>query len=130
MRKNNSIYPQDPAPNDLSVREQKIEAAFIETLGSPKSTVHTDIRDPASLELNIREKFETLNRVRLTDAKFERRLDELITHDVFTAARVLREKNDFTHDDGTSFSCTLKLKFKVLIPNGLCPSRISVLEII
>ena len=66
-----------------------------------------DIGDRASLEANFRQKFETLNRVRLTDGEFQRLLDELITPDVFTAARVIREKNDFTRDDGTPLNYTL-----------------------
>ncbi|MFA5203230.1 MAG: type I restriction endonuclease subunit R, partial [Lentisphaeria bacterium] len=66
-----------------------------------------DIRDRAALESNFRQKFETLNRVRLTDGEFHRLLDELITPDVFTAARVLREKNEFTRDDGTPLILTL-----------------------
>ena len=89
------------------LREQDIEEEFIEKLRSRKYTYRDDIRDRAALERNFRQKFETLNRVHLTDGEFQRLLDELITPDVFTAARVLREKNDFTRDDGTPLSYTL-----------------------
>jgi hypothetical protein len=54
-----------------------------------------------SLEKNFREKFETLNRVNLTDAEFQRLRDELITPEFFTA-RVPREKNDFKSTDKSS----------------------------
>jgi len=49
-------------------------------------------------------KFEALNRVRLTDSEFARLIDEIVTPDVFTAARTLRERNDFARDDGASSS--------------------------
>jgi type I restriction enzyme R subunit len=102
----NNDYPS-PAPKSPVLREQDIEDAFIEKLRNLKYTFRPDIRDRAALELNFRQKFESLNRVRLTDGEFQRLLDELITPDVFTASRVLREKNDFTRDDGTPLSYTL-----------------------
>src|SRR6185437_742238 len=58
-------------------------------------------------EKNFREKFETLNRVTLTDAEFRRLLDEIVTPDVFTAAHTLRNRNSFTRDDGTPLNYTL-----------------------
>ena len=103
----NIPYPQDPSPKKPVLREQEIEEAFIEKLRSLKYIYRGDIRDRAALERNFRQKFEALNRVNLTDGEFQRLLDELITPDVFTAARVLREKNDFTRDDGTPLSYTL-----------------------
>ena len=103
----NTIYPQSTVPKVLISREQDIEDAFIAKLRSLKYAYRTDIRDRAALERNFRQKFEALNRVNLTDGEFQRLLDELITPDVFTAARVLREKNDFTRDDGTPLSYTL-----------------------
>jgi len=99
-------YP-DISSQGFVLKEQGIEDAFIEKLRSLKYTYRPDIRDRASLEKNFREKFEALNRVRLTDGEFQRLLDELITPDVFTAARVIREKNDFTRDDGTPLTYTL-----------------------
>ncbi len=90
----NNTYPL-PASKRLLVREQDIEDEFIEKLRSLKYTYRDDIHDRAALERNFRQKFETLNRVRLTDGEFQRLLDELINPDVFTAARVLREKNGF-----------------------------------
>jgi type I restriction enzyme R subunit len=91
----------------LGVKEQDIETALVDRLRSLKYTERPDIRDRGTLEANFRKKFEALNRVRLTDAEFQRLLEELTIPDVFTAARVLREKNDFTRDDGTPLAYTL-----------------------
>ncbi|TAK93641.1 MAG: type I restriction endonuclease subunit R [Verrucomicrobia bacterium] len=102
-----SRYPQAPDSQALVLKEQGIEDAFIEKLRSLKYTYRPDIRDRAALEKNFREKFGILNRVRLTDGEFTRLLDELITPDVFTAAKIIREKNDFTRDDGTPLAYTL-----------------------
>lgn len=76
--------------------EQKIEQGFIDKLIELKYTYRPDIRDRGSLERNFREKFEALNSVRLTDGEFARLLDEIVTPDVFGAARTLRERNAFT----------------------------------
>jgi type I restriction enzyme R subunit len=100
-------YQHDPDPHPHVVKEQGIEEGFIEKLRSLKYTDRPDIRDRATLEANFRQKFEALNRVKLTDGEFQRLLDEIITPDVFTAARVLREKNDFIRDDGTPLAYTL-----------------------
>jgi type I restriction enzyme R subunit len=98
-------YAPDRGPH--SINEQDIETDFIERLRTLKYTYRGDIHDRAALEKNFREKFESLNRVTLTDGELQRLLDELITPDVFTAARVLRERNDFTRDDGTPLAYTL-----------------------
>ena len=100
-------YQQTPASTPLFVKEQDIESALVGKLRDLKYTERSDIRDRATLEANFRQKFEVLNRVRLTDAEFKRLLEELTIPDVFTAARVLREKNDFTRDDGTPLAYTL-----------------------
>lgn len=87
--------------------EQAIEQALIEKLSDLKYSYRPDIRSRITLEQNFREKFEALNRVHLTDAEFARLLDELVTPDVFTAAKVLRQINTFTRDDGTPLNYTL-----------------------
>ncbi|MFJ2537218.1 type I restriction endonuclease subunit R [Pseudomonas sp. NPDC087614] len=87
--------------------EQIIEQGFIDKLIELKYSYRPDIRDRASLERNFREKFEALNRVRLTDGEFARLLDEIVTPDVFSAARTLRERNAFTREDGTPLNYTL-----------------------
>jgi len=87
--------------------ERDLEEKFIEKLVSLKYGYREDIRDRAALEKNFREKFEALNRVCLTDGEFARLLDEIVTPDVFTAAKTLRQMNAFTRDDGTPLNYTL-----------------------
>jgi type I restriction enzyme R subunit len=89
------------------MNEQKIEQSFIDKLVELKYTYRPDITDRASLERNFRDKFDTLNRVRLSDGEFARLLDEIVTPDVFAAARTLRERNAFTREDGTPLNYTL-----------------------
>lgn len=89
------------------VNEPQVEYGFIGKLTDLKYTYRTDIRDRKSLELNFRRKFETLNRVNLTDAEFARLRDEIVTPDVFQASKILRQKNTFTREDGTPLQYTL-----------------------
>jgi type I restriction enzyme R subunit len=89
------------------VREDHIETGFIGSLQSLKYEYRPDITDRTKLEKNFREKFEALNRVRLTDAEFARLLDEIVTPDVFTASKSLRAISSFTRDDGTPLNYTL-----------------------
>jgi type I restriction enzyme R subunit len=89
------------------VKEEQIEYGFIGKLQSLKYEYRADIRDRASLERNFREKFEALNRVRLTDGEFARLLDDIVSPDVFTAAQTLRSINAFTRDDGTPLNYSL-----------------------
>ena len=101
-----SGYPPH-APQALVLNEQGIEDAFIGKLRDLKYECRRDITDRASLEKNFREKFEALNRVRLTDGEFARLLDEIVSPDVYTSARILRAMNSFTRDDGTPLNYTL-----------------------
>ena len=87
--------------------ENKIELGLIDKLTDLKYKYREDIRDRASLEKNFREKFEVLNGVHLTDAEFARLLDQIVTSDVYAAARHLRERNSFERDDGTLLFYTL-----------------------
>lgn len=87
--------------------ERQIELDLIEKLRDLKYTHRTDICDRATLEANFREKFESLNRVKLTDSEFQRLLDGIITQDVFNAAQTLRAINSFERDDGTPLNFTL-----------------------
>ncbi|SFK45761.1 type I restriction endonuclease subunit R [Methylocapsa palsarum] len=87
--------------------ERDLEADLVTRLCDLKYEYRPDIRDRATLEQNFREKFEALNRVRLTDSEFARLIDEIVTPDVFTAARTLRERNSFIRDDGTPLNYTL-----------------------
>ena len=91
----------------MTTTENQIENGLIEKLVELKYVYRADIRDRAALEKNFREKFEALNRVHLTDSEFARLLDGIVTPDVFTAAKHLREKNSFERDDGTPLYYTL-----------------------
>ena len=87
--------------------ENQIEMAFIQKLQDLKYTYREDIRDRASLEANFREHFERLNRVKLSDSEFARLREVIITPEVFTAAKTLREINTFKRDDDTPLQYTL-----------------------
>lgn len=91
----------------MTAAESDLEKDFIKKLRGLKYTYRTDIRDHASLKANFREKFQKLNAVTLTDAEFDRLLDEIVTPDVFANSRVLRERNSFDRDDGTPLNYTL-----------------------
>ena len=87
--------------------ESEIEETFIQKLQDLKYEYRRDIRDRAALEANFRKQFEDLNRVNLTDGEFQRLLDEIVTPDVYEAARSLRNREAFTRDDGTPLNYTL-----------------------
>ena len=87
--------------------ERDLEEALIEKLRDLKYEYRPGIRDRATLEANFRDKFETLNRVSLTDGEFQRLLDEIVTPDVYEAARSLRNREAFVRDDGTPLNYTL-----------------------
>src|SRR5664279_309098 len=87
--------------------ERQIEEQLIDKLQSLKYEYREDIRDRDGLVKNFREKFQSLNRVQLGNSEFERLLEEIITPDVFAAAKFLRERNSFTRDDGTPLNYTL-----------------------
>lgn len=91
----------------MTTTESQIEQSLIAKLQELKYTYRQDIRDREALEQNFREKFQTLNKVNLTDAEFYRLRDEIINADVFTAAKTLREKNSFQREDGTPLQYTL-----------------------
>lgn len=88
-------------------RENHIEENLIGKLSDLKYTYRADIRDKISLEKNFREKFEALNRVRLSEAEFARLRDEIVNPDVFAASKLLREQQYFQREDGTPLHYTL-----------------------
>lgn len=88
-------------------KENQIEESLVNKLKDLKYAYRPDIRDRHSLEKNFREKFESLNRVNLSNSEFARLRDEIITQDVFTASKTLREKNYFQREDGTPLHYTL-----------------------
>lgn len=91
----------------MTLREKQIEQKLIEKLKELKYTFCEHIHDKQALERNFREKFEALNRVKLTDAEFARLRDEIVNPDVFKAAQLLREHNTFIREDGTPLQYTL-----------------------
>lgn len=107
MHSAKSTYDLPTGAPSLVVKEEHIEYGFIGTLQNLKYEYREDIRDRAALEKNFREKFDALNRVKLTDSEFARLLDEIVTPDVFTAAKTLRGINAFTRDDGTPLNYSL-----------------------
>ena len=88
-------------------KESQIEKTLIEKLTDLKYTHRPDIRDRNGLERNFRQKFEALNRVRLSDAEFSRLRDEIISADAFMASKILGERNTFQREDGTPLQYTL-----------------------
>ncbi|RFC38282.1 MAG: Type I restriction enzyme R protein N terminus (HSDR-N) [Candidatus Nitrotoga sp. LAW] len=91
----------------MAATETRIEQDLIAKLEVLNYIYRPDIRDREALETNFREKFEALNRVKLTDSEFSRLRDEIVTPDVFAAARHLRERNSFERDDGMPLFYTL-----------------------
>ena len=107
MPRSKFTYPNASTSPSLVVNEEHIEYGFIGKLQGLKYEYRRDISDRAALEKNFREKFEALNRVNLTEGEFPRLLEEIITPDVFAAARTLRERNSFIRDDGTPLNYPL-----------------------
>ena len=91
----------------MTTAERALEESLVKKLRDLKYEYRPDIRDRATLEANFREKFEALNRVNLTDGEFRRLLDEIVTPDVYEAARSLRNREAFVRDDGTPLNYTL-----------------------
>ena len=83
--------------------EQQLEEQFIQKLLSLKYEYRPDIRNRAALEANFREKFQALNRVKLTDDEFQRLLDDGVVELLFnsdevepkTHIRFFRKKAEF-----------------------------------
>ncbi len=107
MSSSDFTYNRPATSKPLAVREMDIETAFVGKLEDLKYTVRRDIRDRKALEDNFREKFDALNRVKLTDGEFRRLLDEIVKPDVYESARALRNRETFVRDDGTPLNYTL-----------------------
>lgn len=89
------------------MKENELELDLLRKLQELKYEYRGDIRDWDSLKSNFRGHFENLNRVKLTDTEFSRLLEQIITSDVYAAARMLREKNTLEREDGTPLDYTL-----------------------
>ena len=88
-------------------KEQDIEQGLISKLEELKYKYRPDIRDRVALEENFRQKFEALNKVRLSNTEFERLKEQIVIPDVFAAAKGLRERNTVQREDGTPLQYTL-----------------------
>ncbi len=91
----------------MGIKENQIEEEFIENLIDAKYTRRVDIRNRKTLEENFRQKFEELNRVKLTDNEFSKLLTQIIIPDVFKSSKMLRLRNSFEREDGTPLHYTL-----------------------
>ncbi len=88
-------------------KEFQIEEELIQQLVELKYTYRPDIKDRKTLEQNFKEKFEALNRVRLSDSEFLRLREEITEPDVFVASKLLGERQYFQREDGTPLHYTL-----------------------
>ena len=88
-------------------KEHHIEENLIKQLTELKYNYRPDIVDRKTLEQNFKAKFEALNHVHLTDSEFLRLREEIINPDVFSASKMLRERNYFQREDGTPLHYTL-----------------------
>jgi len=88
-------------------KESEIEEKLIKQLTELKYINRPDIVDRKTLEQNFKSKFETLNRVRLSESEFLRLREEIINPDVYVASKVLRERQYFQREDGTPLYYTL-----------------------
>ena len=88
-------------------KEYQIEENLIEQLKELKYTYRSEITDRKALEQNFKTKFESLNRVRLSESEFLRLREEIIEPDVFAASKKLRERQYFQREDGTPLHYTL-----------------------
>ena len=87
-------------------KEFQIEEQLIQQLIELKYTYRLDIKDRKTLEQNFKEKFERLNRVRLSDSEFLR-LREEVTEPNVLLHQILRERQYFQREDGTPLHYTL-----------------------
>ena len=88
-------------------KEKQIEENLIKQLTELKYIYRPDIADRKTLEQNFKDKFEALNRVRLSESEFLRLREEIINPDVFAASKLLRERQYFQREDGTPLHYTL-----------------------
>ncbi|MGY0398673.1 MAG: hypothetical protein ACWIPH_01770 [Ostreibacterium sp.] len=76
----------------MILKEYQIEKEFIEKLESLKYTYGQDIGNCVALKQNFREKFETLNKVNLTDSEFARLHNKIVNADEPTILRRIKPK--------------------------------------
>ena len=91
----------------MKTKEHQIELDFIKKLEEIKYIYRKDIKDRLSLEKNFRDKFEELNRIKLTNSEFNRLLEDIISPNIFKNSKLLREKQYLEREDGTPLYYTL-----------------------
>jgi len=89
------------------IKENQIEENLVKQLTELKYIYRSDIVDRKTLEKNFKNKFESLNKVNLTENEFLRLREQIIEPDVFKASKLLRERQYFQREDGTSLHYTL-----------------------
>ncbi|MDW3118614.1 MAG: type I restriction endonuclease subunit R [Roseovarius pacificus] len=85
----------------MTQSEQQLENALIaqlETLGWDRVT----IKDEADLVSNLKRQLEVHNKTNLSEPEFKQVLNKLARGNIFEKAKILRDKVDFTRDDGTT----------------------------
>lgn len=81
--------------------EQQLENALIsqlETLGWDRVTITGE----ADLVSNLKRQLELHNKTSLSDAEFKQVLNKLARGNIFEKAKILRDRVDFSRDDGTT----------------------------
>jgi len=81
--------------------EQQLENALIaqlETLGWEKVV----IPDEGALVANLKTQLEKHNKISISDAEFTQILNKIAKGNIFEKAKILRDKVDYTKDDGTT----------------------------
>ena len=96
----------DQHPKEV-MNEARLEDMLVDVLQGLKYVYREDIRDRQTLEANFRKKFNELNKVNLTEAEYARLRNEIVTEDVFTASKTLRQQNTFMREDSTPLHYTL-----------------------
>ena len=85
----------------MTQTEQQLENALIaqlEDLGWDKVT----IADENDLLVNLKRQLEKHNKLLLSDLEFRQVLNKLARGNIFEKAKILRDKVDYTRDDGTT----------------------------
>jgi len=103
-------------------KENDIEKAFIDKLQTLHYTYRQDIHNAEARNNNFRIKFNTLNKVTLTDNEFSRLLEQVVSPDVFDVAKRLRSINTFEREDGTP------LNYKLMDTENWCKNSFEVVK--
>jgi type I restriction enzyme, R subunit len=81
--------------------EQQLENNLIDQL-QKLGFERVRIDDEAALIANLKSQLEKHNKTALSDAEFKQVLNKLARGNIFEKAKILRDKVDFTRDDGTT----------------------------